>query len=167
MVIKMKIRVAGIVKNSIVDGPGIRYVVFAQGCRFKCKGCHNSHTHDKLGGLSVDVQQIAAEIKSDPLLDGVTFSGGEPFEQAVVFANLAALISELGLNIICYTGYTFEELYENPDMHMLLNKVDVLVDGRFELNRKNPRLKFRGSDNQRVIDVKESFKCEKAVEINW
>ena len=170
----MDIRVAGIVKNSIVDGPGIRYTVFAQGCVHNCEGCHNKHTHDFSGGYLTQVDVIIDDIKKDPLLDGVTFSGGEPFEQVKAFSRLAGLIqsecdSFVFPRVICYTGYTFEELYGKPDTHILLEKVDVLIDGRFELEHKslNRRLKFRGSKNQRVIDSKESVKCGKAIEISF
>jgi anaerobic ribonucleoside-triphosphate reductase activating protein len=155
-------KVAGIVKNSIVDGPGIRYTIFAQGCPLKCEGCHNPATHDFEGGRSVDVRELAAEISCDPLLDGVTFTGGEPFAQAGEFAALADM---LDMNIICYTGYTFEELYENPEARVLLEKVDVLIDGRFDKSSRSMKLKFRGSKNQRAIDSKESVRCGKAFEV--
>ena len=168
-----KIRVAGIVKNSIVDGPGIRYVIFAQGCPFKCEDCHNPQTHDFAGGTLVDILEIAEEIRKDPILDGVTFSGGEPFAQFSAFAALAELLPDY--NIMCYTGYTFEELYRESDAHILLSKVDILVDGRFIKSRRvlsanadvgTETYKFRGSDNQRAINAKESVKCGKAIEIN-
>jgi anaerobic ribonucleoside-triphosphate reductase activating protein len=161
----MKIRIAGIVRNSYVDGPGIRYTIFAQGCPHHCEDCHNPHTHDFSGGKKTDVLQITKEIRSDPLLSGVTFSGGEPFAQLSMFTDLAEQISDY--NIICYTGYTFEELYENPSTHTLLRLIDVLVDGRFEKNRKSFGLKFRGSTNQRVIDSKESLRLGKVVAIVW
>ncbi|MCL1789181.1 MAG: anaerobic ribonucleoside-triphosphate reductase activating protein [Oscillospiraceae bacterium] len=160
----MKIRISGIVKNSIVDGTGIRYVVFGQGCPLKCEGCHNPDTHDFNGGKLVDILLIAAEIREDPLLDGVTFSGGEPFAQTEAFAALADAVEEY--NIFCYTGYTFEELYDNPETHTLLGKIDVLVDGRFNKNQRTLLQKFRGSGNQRAIDAKESVKCGKAIEID-
>jgi len=158
----MKIKIAGVVKNSIVDGPGIRYAVFAQGCSHNCKGCHNPQTHDKSGGEWADIAELAQEIKKDPLLDGVTFTGGEPFEQTAEFACLAELIGDI--DIICYTGYTFEELYPDKDSHILLSRVDRLIDGRFDKKRKSLMLKFRGSANQRVLDSKESVRCGKAIE---
>lgn len=164
----LKIRISGIVKNSIVDGPGIRYVVFGQGCPHKCEGCHNPDTHDFFGGSLVDISDIAEEIKKDPLLDGVTFSGGEPFVQAKEFARLAELLP--GYNIICYTGYTFEELYSSglhETARVLLDKIDVLVDGRFEKSGQSFELKFKGSGNQRAINAKESVKIGKAIEIDW
>jgi anaerobic ribonucleoside-triphosphate reductase activating protein len=158
-----KIRVAGIVKNSIVDGPGIRYTIFSQGCPIKCEGCHNPQTHDPDGGELVEISTMADEIKRDPLLGGVTFTGGEPFVQVREFAALADLIKN---HIICYTGYSFEELYENSDNHILLSKIDVLVDGRFKESEKSTDIKFKGSKNQRTLDSKESVKCGKAIKIS-
>jgi len=155
-----KIRIAGIVKESIVDGPGIRMVVFAQGCKHNCPGCHNPHTHPFDGGTIVTVGSIIEQAKKNPLLDGITFSGGEPFEQSGAFAVLAQEAKKLGLNVMTYTGYTYEYLLENShvrkDWAKLLEESDILVDGRFELEKKNFLLKFRGSENQRIIDLKKS-----------
>jgi len=159
----MKIRIAGIVKNSVVDGPGLRYVIFAQGCGHNCLGCHNPHTHALNGGEEREIGEIAAEIKSDPLISGVTFSGGEPFEQPEAFAKLADLLPET--NVICYSGYTFEELLTKPNAGILLQKIDVLIDGRFDITQKSYDLRFRGSANQRVLNAKESVKSGGAVEI--
>ncbi len=166
-----KLRIAGIVKESVVDGPGIRFVVFSQGCKHNCKGCHNPGTHDLNSGKLVDIEEILNEIKKDPLLLGVTFSGGEPFLQAKPFADLAKKIHKLGLNIITYTGYKFEDLISQMNRENsyeeLLNNTDILVDGKFILEEKSLMLKFRGSKNQRVIDVKESLKEKKVIEINF
>lgn len=166
-----KLRIAGIVKESVVDGPGIRFVVFSQGCKHNCKGCHNPGTHDLNSGKLVDTEEILNEIKKDPLLLGVTFSGGEPFLQAKPFADLAKKIHKLGLNIITYTGYKFEDLISQMNRENsyeeLLNNTDILVDGKFILEEKSLMLKFRGSKNQRVIDVKESLKEKKVIEINF
>jgi len=158
----VNIRIAGTVKNSITDGPGYRYVIFAQGCPHNCPGCHNPHTHAFGGGELTDTGELAADIKKDPLLGGVTFSGGEPFEQAEAFAELAELLGDT--HIICYTGYTFEELYAKPESRELLRRIDVLIDGRFDINQKSYDLKFKGSANQRVLDSKESVRIGKAVE---
>jgi anaerobic ribonucleoside-triphosphate reductase activating protein len=159
----MQVRVSGIVKNSIVDGPGIRYAIFGQGCPLKCPNCHNPDTHDFFGGEMMNISDIVREIESDPLLQGVTFSGGEPFAQAEAFAELAGRIPQQ--HIICYSGYTFEELLARPETHELLTKIEVLVDGRFESAlRQNLQQRFRGSANQRAIDVKESLKHGKAIE---
>lgn len=166
-----KLRIAGIVKESVVDGPGIRFVIFSQGCKHNCKGCHNPETHDVNSGKLVDTEEILDEIKKDPLLLGVTFSGGEPFLQAKPFADLAKQIHKLGLDIITYTGYKFETLIskmnKENDYEELLNNTDILVDGKFILEEKSLMLKFRGSKNQRVIDVKESLKAKKVIEINF
>lgn len=164
----MEIRIAGIIKESIVDGPGIRLVVFAQGCRHNCPGCHNPHTHSFDGGTMIEAESILALMKSNPLLDGITLSGGEPFEQATALSELARGAKELGYNVMTYTGYTFENLMKNKDKIIgwgnLLGYTDILVDGRFELERRNLLLKFRGSENQRVIDVQKSLSENKIIE---
>ncbi|HPU42198.1 MAG TPA: anaerobic ribonucleoside-triphosphate reductase activating protein [Acetivibrio clariflavus] len=152
------IRIAGIIKESIVDGPGIRMVVFAQGCKHRCPGCHNPETHSFDGGTLVTVDSIIDQAKKNPLLDGITFSGGEPFEQAEAFAVLAKEAKKLNLNIVTYTGYTYEYIVENflnfSGWEALLNETDILVDGRYEEDKRNLLLKFRGSENQRIIDIK-------------
>ncbi len=151
------IRIAGIVKESIVDGPGIRLVVFTQGCRHNCLGCHNPHTHSFEGGGLINIESIISMVKENPLLDGITLSGGEPFEQAKALSKLAKSIRELGYNIITYTGYTYEFIIssfsEKPYWEELLQNTDILIDGKFEIEKRNLTLKFRGSENQRIIDV--------------
>jgi len=163
----MNIRIAGIINESIVDGPGIRMVVFAQGCRHRCPGCHNPETHSFDGGKLVTVNSILEQARANPLLDGLTLSGGEPFEQAESFAVLAREARKLNLNIMTYTGYTYEYIAANAPKHRgwkeLLDETDILVDGRFELERRNLLLKFRGSENQRIIDVKKSKAENRAV----
>lgn len=163
------IRVAGIVKESIVDGPGIRLVVFTQGCKHNCLGCHNPHTHSFEGGELVSIESIVSMVKENPLLDGITLSGGEPFEQAKVLSKLAKIIKESGYNIITYTGYTYEFIVssfsDNPDWEKLLQNTDILIDGRFEIEKRNLALKFRGSENQRIIDIKRTIKEGKIVEL--
>lgn len=157
IVLSDEIRIAGIVKESIVDGPGIRLVVFTQGCRHNCLGCHNSHTHSFDGGELVSIQSIIDIMKENPLLDGITLSGGEPFEQAKALSKLAKITRELGYNIVTYTGYTYEfitsRFSENHDWKELLYNTDILIDGKFEIEKRNLVLKFRGSENQRIIDV--------------
>lgn len=154
------IRIAGIINESIVDGPGIRMVVFAQGCRHNCPGCHNPETHSFDGGTLISVDSIIEQAKRNPLLDGITFSGGEPFEQAEAFAVLAREAKKINLDIMTYTGYTYEYIMANSAGHRgwaeLLNETDILVDGRYEEEKRNLLLKFRGSENQRIIDVKRS-----------
>ncbi|HAZ06670.1 MAG TPA: anaerobic ribonucleoside-triphosphate reductase activating protein [Acetobacterium sp.] len=154
-----QIRIAGVVKESIVDGPGIRFVVFAQGCLHHCEGCHNPATHDLSGGHLVSIDTIIAEMKKNPLLDGITLSGGEPFLQPEGFSELAKCAQAAGYHVMTYTGYTYETLLAQPEQswQQLLEHTDLLVDGRFEAEQKSLLLKFRGSKNQRIIDVKKSL----------
>ena len=154
---KMKIRMSGVVTESIVDGPGIRYTVFVQGCPHRCEGCHNPQTHDFAGGYDDDTDALYEKIIKNPLLDGVTFSGGEPFCQAKSLAQLGKKLKNHGLGVMAYTGYTIEELLKNANdsngYMELLSTIDYLVDGRFELALKSYECHFRGSTNQRIIDV--------------
>lgn len=161
------LRIAGIEKESIVDGPGIRLTVFSQGCKHHCLGCHNPQTHSFEGGQIIDIENILDMIKKNPLLDGITFSGGDPFEQAESFAVLGGKVKAMGLNVMSYTGYTYEEILESmdtrPEWKELLYVTDILVDGPFDINKKSMMLKFKGSSNQRIIDVKESLKSNEVV----
>lgn len=163
----MLIRIAGIIKESIVDGPGIRLVVFTQGCRHHCTGCHNPETHSFDSGTFMETDEIVQMVLKNPLLDGITLSGGDPFEQAEACAELAIKVRKLDLNVITYTGYTFEDLVKGfskkKGWKELIHVTDILVDGRFELERRNLLLKFRGSENQRIINVNESLNNEKIV----
>ncbi len=163
----MNIRIAGIVNDSIVDGAGIRFTIFVQGCPHKCKGCHNPQTHDFEGGTDTTTEELLCKIKANPLLDGVTFSGGEPFCHAVALADLAHEIHALGLDIVTYSGYTFEELLSGADMRPewleLLKETDILIDGRYEEELKSYDVRFRGSTNQRYLDAKTSLIQKKAV----
>lgn len=151
-------RIYGLVQDSIVDGPGFRFVCFVQGCPHHCPGCHNPDSHDPTGGREMDVEEVAAQMLSNPLTDGLTLSGGEPFDQAGECAALAARAKESGLNVWAYTGYCYETLLEkeNPDVLALLAQVDVLVDGPFVEGLKSYDALFRGSTNQRLIDVAKS-----------
>ena len=165
------IRVAGIVKNSITDGPGFRYALFTQGCPHNCFGCHNPESHSFTDGEDFDRKQLLTEILEDKLLDGVTFSGGEPFMQAQELALLASEIKQNStLNIYCFTGYTWEEIIEQiqtrPGWGDLLQSIDVLIDGRFELALKSLNLRFRGSSNQCAIDVRQSLEQKRKIEID-
>ena len=161
----MEIRIAGTVSESIVDGPGFRYTVFVQGCPHGCPGCHNPQTHDPSGGKLVDTDELFKECIEDPLNKGVTFSGGEPFCQAAALWELGKRFKECDLSIWCYSGWTFEELQDRgEDVRKLLSVVDVLVDGRFAVDRRTLSLPFRGSDNQRLIDVRESMARGSVVE---
>lgn len=157
------IKIAGIIKESIVDGPGIRLVIFGQGCPHRCPGCHNPETHSFDGGHFISLDDILKMVRQNPLLDGVTFSGGEPFAQARAFSLLGKRIKDLGLNVMTYTGYTYEELLEKQvetdDWKALLYYTDILVDGRFDETQKNLLLPFRGSENQRVIYLEKGKPC--------
>jgi len=162
----MKIRIAGTADDSIVDGPGIRYTVFTQGCPHHCPGCHNPETHDFAGGREVDTGKILEQILDNPLLDGVTLSGGDPFCQAEACAEIARGAHAAGLNVWCYTGYTCDELISGrPEWMELLRETDVLVDGRFLLEKRSLECRFRGSTNQRLIDVKKTLESGLIVEI--
>lgn len=159
---KDSIRIAGIIRESIVDGPGIRFVVFCQGCAHHCKNCHNPESWDFEGGYDCSIEKILKAIDEDPLLDGVTFSGGDPIYQAENFYNLAIEIKKRNLNIMLYTGFTYEELLikSKEDMYItkLLELTDLLVDGPYIEEKRDLTLLFRGSNNQRIIDVKRSLK---------
>lgn len=162
----MNIRIAGTVNDSIVDGNGLRYTIFVQGCPHHCKGCHNPQTHSFDGGKEVSISDLFDTITSNTLLDGVTFSGGEPFAQAKPLVELADLVKRnTNLNIVTYTGYTFEEIItsNNSDWIALLNSTDILIDGEFIEDLKSYELRFRGSSNQRCIDVKQSLLQHKVV----
>jgi len=152
-----KLRIAGIVEESIVDGPGIRLTVFTQGCSHNCPGCHNPQTHDYRGGMEMDIEEIVKMVKANPMLDGITLSGGEPFDQAIACANLARRIKELGLSVVVYSGYKYEYLLQKEEYRQLLQVADILIDGRFDISKKDLTLPFRGSSNQRIIDLKKSL----------
>lgn len=157
----MEIRLAGVREESIVDGPGLRLVVFTQGCPHKCPGCHNPDTHNINGGYAADVQGFFQYIKRvaarNKLLKGVTFSGGEPFLQPGPLAELARQIRTLGLNIVAYSGFTFEQLaamaIKRDDIERLLRETDILIDGLYKEDERDLGLAFRGSRNQRLIDI--------------
>jgi len=156
------LRLFGEVKESITDGPGLRYAVFAQGCPHYCEGCHNPESHSFTEGYLVREEAVINEIFKNPLLDGVTLSGGEPFMQAVELSVVAAAVKSGGLSVIVFSGYTYEELLslskERKGYMSLLENTDILIDGRFESRNKSMDLRFRGSTNQRAIDVPASLK---------
>lgn len=161
------LRLADIVPESVVDGKGIRMTVFVQGCRHACKGCHNPGTWDENGGAEYSVNYVADLAKKNPLLDGLTFSGGEPFLQPKPLNELAKWCHANSLNVWCYSGYTYEQLCslgeKDGDVRELLNNIDVLVDGPFIEAQKDLTLAFRGSSNQRVLDMNETRKTGKPV----
>lgn len=160
------IRIAGIANDSIVDGPGIRVVIFAQGCPHHCPGCHNPETWEFDGGRCCTVEELVREASANPLAKGVTFSGGEPFAQASGFALLAGTLKKKGMETASYSGYTFEELLHGTDgQRALLGELDVLIDGPYVERERSLSLVYRGSANQRVIDVPQSLREGRAVEI--
>lgn len=154
----MEIKLSGIIETSAANGEGLRKVIFAQGCTHNCRGCFNPDTHDIRKGILCDTEDVVQSINDDFLIDGVTFSGGDPFEQAEAFYEIA---SSIDVNIWCYTGYTFEYILlhaiANKHWDNLLSKIDVLVDGRFVEELKSDNCVYRGSSNQRIIDVQRSL----------
>jgi anaerobic ribonucleoside-triphosphate reductase activating protein len=157
--------IGGIEGESIVDGPGFRYAVFVQGCDFRCPGCHNPQLQSSAGGRRVSVGELVAAIKANPLLSGLTLSGGDPFTQAAPCAALAEQVRALGLGVMVYTGYLWEDLLAagNPAWRRLIEAADILVDGPFIQAQKNIDLRFRGSANQRLIDVPQSLAAGRVV----
>ena len=161
----MRISLSGVTGDSIVDGPGLRLTIFTQGCLHHCPGCHNPQTHDPEGGSWADTEDILAAAAENPLLDGITLSGGDPFLQPVPCLALAEGAHKIGLNVWTYTGYTWEALWEEnaPEKIALLKETDVLVDGPFLLAERSLELRFCGSRNQRLIVVKKSLAEDKVV----
>ena len=162
-------RIAGFIQDSIVDGPGLRFVVFAQGCNLGCEGCHNPDAQDFSGGMEMTVDEIINEMSRNPLTDGLTLSGGEPFMQAADCAQLAAAARISGLNVWAYSGNTIEKLMvraENDSaVKKLLGLLDVLIDGPFVMAERSLSTKWRGSRNQRVLDIPKSLAAGKAVSL--
>ncbi len=158
----MEIRLFGLLKESITDGPGIRYAIFTQGCPHNCDGCHNPASHSFTDGFLRDTDDLLAEIRANPLLDGITLSGGEPFMQAAECAHLANGAKATGLPVMVFSGYTWEELLENAPTRTgwpeLLAQIDILIDGRYEKNQRSMGLRFRGSRNQRAVAVQQSLR---------
>lgn len=164
----MEIRLAASLQSdSIVDGEGIRTVIWTQGCTHNCKGCHNPETHDFKSGFLTDTETIKRELDSLSFQDGITLSGGDPFMQAKACADIAIYAHKIGLNVWCYSGYTFDQLKvlskSNDGIKSLLYNIDILIDGKFILEEKSFDAKFRGSKNQRIIDVKKSLDSNEIV----
>lgn len=168
---KDTIRLSGIAYESLVNGPGIRRVFFSQGCKHNCNGCFNPDTHDFNGGEERVIKDLIKDTLDNPMIKGVTFSGGDPFERAEEFSYMAREFKKAGLNIWCYSGYTFEEIIEkskvNKNFRELINNIDVLVDGKFIEEEKDEEIKYRGSRNQRIIDVKKSLETNRVVTLNY
>lgn len=165
----MKIRLAADLQtDSIVDGIGIRTVIWTQGCSHNCPNCHNPQTHDFNGGDLVDIEDVIEEIENLSGQDGVTFSGGDPMFQPKACNILAKKVHEIGMNVWAYTGFTYEELLEkgNKDVLDFLSNIDVLIDGKFEESKKSLDLEFRGSSNQRIIDIPKSLENHEVILFN-
>lgn len=164
----MKIRLASKLQyDSIVDGEGIRTVIWTQGCQHKCHGCHNPETHSLDGGFQTDTEYIKKNLLLINNQSGITLSGGDPFFQPEACYDIVSFAKQIGLNVWCYTGYTFEKILDmatKNDIYIkLLQNIDVLIDGPFILSQRNLSLKFRGSNNQRIIDVKQSLAKRKVI----
>ena len=164
----VKLRIFGLVPDSIVDGPGLRYGIFVQGCSHACPGCHNPESQPACGGTLHGIDAIYDDIRGNKLVKGVTFSGGEPFEQAEGCAALAKRLKEDGYDIWAYSGYTFESLIEKSKcdeaVSDFLDSVDVLVDGPYVESLHSYELDWRGSSNQRLLDVPKSLAAGAPVE---
>ena len=158
----MTIRLAGIINDSIVDGPGFRLTVFTQGCIHNCYNCHNPETHDPTKGYLFETDKIVEMCKTNPLLRGITFSGGDPLLQPKEILDIIKKVRTETFDVVCYTGYTYEEVLQlgkiKPIYLELLNNIDYLIDGKYVDALRDLTLLFRGSSNQRIIDVKKNFK---------
>ena len=166
----MNMRLASTIQtDSIVDGEGIRAVIWMQGCSHNCLGCHNPSTHDFNGGFLVDVEEVKKELETLTDIDGITLSGGDPLFQVDASLEIARYAHQLGLNVWCYTGFTFEQLLTmmkvNKNLEKLLKNIDVLIDGKFEIDKLSYEVSFRGSKNQRILDIASSLKEKRPIEI--
>jgi anaerobic ribonucleoside-triphosphate reductase activating protein len=154
-------RLSGITPESLVDGPGLRYVIFTQGCPHCCPHCHNQKSWDISGGKEYSVKQVIRLLKRQKKTKrGVTFSGGEPFLQAAELAEVALAARQMGWDVVTYTGYTYEQLIENNDtgVKTLVSASNILIDGLYIHERRSVKLQFRGSSNQRIIELDETQK---------
>lgn len=153
----MQLQIAGIIDDSVVDGPGVRYTIFTQGCSHGCSGCHNPETHDYSGGTSVKIDDLLNDIVRLKYIKGITLSGGEPFDQPEALTELVARLKNKGYDVLLFSGYTFEEIVKDSAKRQVLTHADTLIDGRFDVKKRSQRLRFRGSSNQRIIDVQQSL----------
>lgn len=164
----MKIRLSSKIQpDSIVDGEGIRTVIWTQGCSHNCEGCHNPQTHDFKGGFEIEVEDLLKEIDKLEYQDGITLSGGDPLFQIEPCIEIVKYVKNKGLSVWVYTGFIFEDLLEkqknNKLLKELLSYIDVIIDGKFDITKKSLNCKFRGSENQRIIDVQKSIKTNKVI----
>ena len=162
------VRLSGIKKHSSVNGPGVRYVLFFQGCPHRCPGCQNPETHDPAGGTERLTDDVIREILQTKYLDGLTFSGGDPLMQPQAVIEIAGTAKKAGLSLWLYTGWTYEQIINGAageTAKEALTRLDVLVDGPFVEKLKTGRAIWRGSDNQRLIDVQRSLKENKVTEL--
>jgi anaerobic ribonucleoside-triphosphate reductase activating protein len=163
----MKVRIAGVTNESVTDGPGLRMTLFFQGCPHACPGCHNPQTWNFSGGQEFDLDELVSTLEITPILSGVTFSGGEPFVQAEAAARIAGYVQSWKINLWVYTGYLWEKLLleiDKPGYRDLMNLVDVIVDGPYREELRNLALPYRGSQNQRIILVRQSLEQNRVVE---
>lgn len=160
-----QIRIAGTVNDSVVDGPGLRFTIFTQGCPHGCKGCHNPETWDKEAGSFVNMDDLVNKWRKNPLIQGITISGGEPLIQPDKTLYLIKKAKETKLDVVIYTGYYYEKLIEmdNPIINEILNLADYLIDGPFIISKLNLNLMYRGSENQRIILLQETIKESKLI----
>lgn len=148
------LKIIKIIDGTSVDGPGLRTSIYFSGCSHHCPGCQNPQTWDIDFGNKVDIEEVLNTIIDNDF--DVTFSGGDPLFQVEEVTLLAKKIKDIGKNIWCYTGYTYEQIATDSRLSQILPYIDVLVDGRFDLNLRDISLRFRGSANQRLIDVRKS-----------
>ena len=161
----MKLASKDILTDSIVDGEGLRAVIWTQGCKHHCKGCHNPNTWSFDKGYDVDIEEVKEKLKTLTFQDGITLSGGDPFFQIKEVTEVAKYAKELGLNVWAYTGFLYENLVKDKEALNLLKYIDVLIDGPFMIEKRNLSLMYRGSSNQRIINVPKSLKEKRVVEI--
>lgn len=172
----MKVRIAKIIEESFVDGDGIRFTIFLQGCHHNCAGCHNPATHSFTEGEILDTAEIIERFKHKALIKGITLSGGEPLCQIEASTEFATVAKNANLNVWCYTGFTYEyltdehfksnEYFTKEQIQKFLSYVDVLVDGPFILEQRDLTMQFCGSHNQRLIDIKKTFEQKKIITWN-
>ncbi|MEI6286425.1 MAG: anaerobic ribonucleoside-triphosphate reductase activating protein [Bacillota bacterium] len=168
----MSIRIAGIITESVVDGPGLRLVLFCQGCYHNCPGCHNPDTHDLSGGTEVKQEQVMKLIDEAPLIRGVTFSGGEPMLQAEQLLTIARYVKFVkNYDLVTFTGFVYEDLLriaeENNAVRELLQLTDWLIDGPYLEKERDLSIAFRGSRNQRIVDVQRSIVEKQTVTVEF